>query len=260
MTTKAELVQRWDGFLKKIENRFNESLQHAEEASIALLQESGYDYNQTMQAFAGMRGQIQHLIRKIDDTWTNQVRPEMEAVFESTGWVDEGQKAGELSGRLWDKLRHFETVLEGTLSKKYYDYAIQIIDKDFNCTQCNAKLQVIKTIFRSQYITCDYCDTVNTFEPATQYAHLGWGIVDNMVKKQLLDEKIALDDSYNTIKAQAQFSQDAEQDWIDYKNQYIAYYKKYFTERIQLNSELQNSFEDDMQRKLKEFEDFKNSR
>lgn len=260
MTAKQELIIRWDKFLAQIENRFYESLQQAEEASFELLEESDYDYSQTMQAFTGMKGQIQNLIQKIDQTWDDKVRPQMEDTFENSGWVDEGQKGSELSSKLWKKLRNFELILEGKLSQIYYDHAIQIADADFLCSQCKAKLQINKRIFRSQYVSCDYCSTVNTFEPETKYTQIGWGIVDNIVKLNLWEEKKALAKYYHAIKENAHLGKATEQDWEAYKTQYLAYHERFFKERIELNSEYEKRFEDDMQRKLKEFQEFKQSR
>lgn len=260
MTTKQELINRWDNFLTQIESRFAQSLQQAEEASLELLEESNYDYDQTIQAFAGMKGQIHNLIQKIHQTWDDKVRPQMEEAFGNSDWVDESQKGNELSESLWEKLGIFQEKLEGKLSQKYYDYAIQVVDADFNCSQCKAKLQINKRIFRSQYISCDYCDTVNTFEPETQYAHIGWGIVDNIVNYKLLAEKQALHKNYVKIKDDAHFNRATEQDWENYKTQYLAYHERYYKERIKLNSENEQRFEDDMQRKLKEFNEFKQTR
>ncbi len=110
MSSKSEeLIAKWDSFLIQIEDRFNQTLIQAEEASLDLLVESGYDYGKTIQAFSGMKGQIENLIQKIDDTWDNKVRPKMESAFENSDWVD------------------------GKVSQLFYDYAIQIADKNFHC-------------------------------------------------------------------------------------------------------------------------------
>lgn len=255
MTTKQELINRWDNFLAQIRNRFDESLQQANEASHELLEESNYDYNQTIQAFAGIKGQIQNLIQKIDTTWDEKVRPQMKDTFEDTSWVDESIKGSELSEKLWRELHVFELILEGTLSERYYNHAIQIADANFHCSQCKAKLEINKRIFRSQYITCDYCDTVNTFEPETKYTQIGWGIVNNIITLKLLENKRALAETYNNIKNKTQFNQATKQDWEDYKIQYLAYHELYFKERIKLNADYEKRFEDDMQRKLKELKE-----
>ncbi len=260
MATKQELTNRWNKFLTQIENRFNESLQQAEEASFELLKESNYDYNQTMQAFAGMKGQIQNLIQKIDQTWDNKVRPQMEDAFENTNWVNESRKGSELSEKLWENLREFQLILEGKLSQIYYDHAIKIADADFHCSQCKAKLQINKRIFHSQYVTCNYCDTVNTFEPETKYSQIGWGIVENIVKSNLLKEEKELAKAYHNIKENSHFGKVSEQDWENYKTQYLAYHERFFKERIKLNSEYEQRFEEDMQRKLNELNEFKQTR
>lgn len=255
MATKEELIQRWEKFLSQIENRFNESLQQAEEASLDLLEESDYDYYQTIQAYTGMNGQIQNLISKIDQTWSEKVQPQMEDAFEDYDWIDQRQKGDQLSTNLWVELRNYETMIEGKLSKKYYEYAIKIADKEFSCSQCNAKLQINKRIFRSQYVTCDYCDTVNTFEPETKYTQIGWSIVDNIVKIDLLEKEKELLKTYQNLKECK--DEMTEKDWDVYKKEYVAYHELFFKERIKLNIDYEKRFNEDMERKLKEFEKFK---
>ncbi|MGG6232362.1 hypothetical protein [Tenacibaculum sp. SDUM215027] len=253
---KQELINRWDTFLNKIEARFSETLQQAEQASFEFLEESNYDYGQTMQAFVGMKGQIRSLIQKIDDTWDGKVKNQMQNALASSDWIDQSQKGSKLSQELWKKLEYFETILEGKLSQKYYDNIIKIADKDFLCSQCNAKLQIDKRIFRSQYLSCDYCNTVNTFEPETKYTQLG-GTVDNIIKLKLFEEKKALSHAYQKIKEKEHFGKATNKDWEHYKAQYLTYYECFFTERIKLNSDYEKRFEQDMERKVKEFEKFK---
>ncbi|PID67822.1 MAG: hypothetical protein CR968_04750 [Flavobacteriia bacterium] len=257
MPTAQELVQKWDLFLAKIETRFAETLQQAEDASVELLQDSDYDYNKTMQAFTGMKRQIEDLIQKIDLTWDEKVRPRMEDAFESTEWVNESIKGGNLSSVLWDKLREFEVVLEGKLSQMYYEHVITIVDKDFRCSQCNAQLEIVKNLFRSQYVTCSYCDTVNTFKPETKYTHIGWGIVDNIVNLKFLEEKKALHKDLDQLKELVQSKKATPQDWENYKTAYTNFWEMYFKERIKYNSELKDRFAEDMQRKTDELNEFK---
>ncbi len=254
MSKAQELVQKWDDFLTKIEIRFNKTLQQAEEASLELLRDSDYDYNKTIQAFTGMKRQIEDLIQKIDHTWDEKVRPRMEDAFESTEWVNESIKGGNLSSKLWEKLREFDIVLEGKLSQMYYDHAIKIIDKDFHCSQCNAKLEIVKNLFRSQYVTCSYCDTVNTFKPETKYTQIGWGVIDNIVNLKFLEEKKALHKHLNQLKELEQSKKATPQDWQNYKTAYINFWEMYFKERIKYNSELKDRFDEDMARKLRESE------
>ncbi|MBS9766174.1 MAG: hypothetical protein KGV44_01385 [Flavobacteriaceae bacterium] len=252
MTKSQELVQKWDNFLLNIENRFFQTLEQAEEASVDLLKESDYDYGKTIQAFAGMKGQIENLIQKIDTTWDNKVRPKMELTFGNSDWVDESKKGSNLSAKLWDKLQEFEIILEGKISQLFYNHTIAIADENFHCSQCNAKLQIVKTLFRSQYITCDYCDTVNTFQPETKFKELGWGIVDNIVKLNLLEEQKALHKHYSNLKELEQIGKATQEDFENYKTKYLAYWERFFKERIQLNSDCEKRFNEDMQRKLKE--------
>ncbi|MCK7555564.1 hypothetical protein MKQ70_11305 [Chitinophaga sedimenti] len=66
---KAELITRWDSFLRKIEARFDESLQQGEQAVLESLDDNDYDYFASLRMLSAVRTQLyESLIRKIDDT------------------------------------------------------------------------------------------------------------------------------------------------------------------------------------------------
>lgn len=247
-----ELIQRWDAFLKKIHTRFEESLHHAEEACVSLMDESK-DYGDTMRVFLGVESQIRNLIDQIDDTWEDKVAPQMEAATDDYDIiVDQRQKGSDLRHQLSLKLEDFTVYLEGTLSKQYYDHAIKIANQDFNCSQCGAKLSINPRVFRPQYVNCEYCETVNTFEPETKYAQIGWTVVDNIVAYELRDERKKLSAQYSAIR---EGKSNGEQDWAQYKADFLAYYERYFKRRIEFNVDYEDRFEDDMQRKTLELEE-----
>ncbi len=81
---------------------------------------------------------------------------------------------------------------------------------------------------------------------------MGWGIVDNIVKLNLLEEQKALDKQYSDLKELEQFGKATQTDFENYKANYIAYWERFFKERIKLNSDCEERFEEDMERKLKE--------
>lgn len=254
MGNQQELVQRWDGFLKKIEDRFHESLQHAQEACLEQLVETDYDYETVYRSWQGMKAQIHELIQKIDSVWQDKVRPEMLEIGDF--YIDEGYKASDTNDRLIEELFAFERQLEGELSKKFYDHAIQIANKKASCSQCDADLEIKKDIFRAQYITCHYCNAVNTLEPETKFIKIGWGVVDNIAAVKAQKEYDAMEKASNVL-SKLRKSEIGESHWSSYENAYYAYWEKYFNERIKLNSDAAERYHADMQRKQTEFEDYK---
>lgn len=256
MATKQEFIQRWDAFLQKIEARFNESLQHAEEACVEQLIATDYDYFTTMRTWMGIRAQIDQLTKKIDETWSTKVQPQMEALADDYWYHDEMLKQHDVNEKLVYQLEDFQIQLEGKLSKLFYDHAIQIANKDFNCSQCNASIDIVKDLFRAQYITCNYCQTVNTFEPETKYVQVGWGIIDNIVALELLPLKQQMNSAFEKIQELRHPVTDKvleEQLWQTYKQKYFNYYETYFKRCIEFNSDKEKRFEEDIKRKELEF-------
>lgn len=252
METKETLIQRWDGFLDKIEHRFNESLLHAEEACIAQLEETEYDYYTVYRSWQGMKAQIHELIQKIHDTWHEKVEPQMRSLGDF--WTDESFKSSKLSDQLIDRLDNFQRALEGKLSILFYDHVMTKAEKHTHCTQCNANIAINLTIFRAQYLTCGFCNTVNTYEPTAQFNQIGWNIVDNIAAVKTQDYFKVMDAAYEAISSQRKPV--AQHFWDAYKQGYFAYYEAYFKERITLNAEAAERYDADMQRKTKEYQDF----
>jgi hypothetical protein len=137
-----------------------------------------------------------------------------------------------------ERLQLWQYITEGKLSQKYYDHAIELINRDFFCTQCNAPLQVKKDLFRAHYITCNYCSAVNTFEPETKYATIGWNVVDNMAALYALQEYKAM-------------LQAKESGAAAYAKAVRVYYEKYFDERIKLMPHTADTREQDIEKKIK---------
>ncbi|WP_298476908.1 hypothetical protein [uncultured Maribacter sp.] len=254
MATQEELIQRWDSFLHKIEERFNESLLHAAEACHEQLVETDYEYETVMRSWSGMKAQVYDLIKKIDTVWDSKVQPEMEAIGDFH--YDENNKGYNLNHKLIYALDNFQRQLEGEISQKFYNHAIQIANKKSKCSQCNAQIEVQKDIFRAQYITCGFCNAVNTIEPETKFIKIGWGIVDNIAASICQPEYnnmcIKLDELQELRKSERN---DAY--WDAYEIAYYSYWEKYFNERIKLNSDVADRLEADLERKKTEFEKYK---
>jgi len=72
------------------------------------------------------------------------------------------------------------------VSLMFYNHAISLLNEEFKCTQCSAKIEVNKGIFHAHYVTCDYCNTVNTFTPSDKILAIRW-VVDNIAKYKVID-------------------------------------------------------------------------
>jgi len=253
MATAQELIQRWDAFLAKIEARFNDSLMHAEEACKEQLVETDYEYQTVMRSWGGMKAQMYTLIKKIDETWHAKVGPAMQALGDFAH--DESNKAYELNDKLITALEKFHRKLEGELSQLFYDHAIKIASKEAQCSQCDATITLQKNIFRAQYITCAYCNAVNTVEPETKFVKIGWGVVDNIAAMRHVADYEKMQHAVEAIQDYRGKAPDAY--WETYEAAYVTYWDKFFKERIMLNADAADRLEEDLARKRKEFENYK---
>ncbi len=250
--TTHDLITRWDAFLYKMNQRFHDSLLQAEEACLQQLEDSDYDYNTTYRSWQAMKAQIFQLFEKIDQTWDTTVQPQMQEVGDF--WMDEMKKSTTLTDKLHRHLQRFEVVFEGKLSQKFYDHAIALANKKLTCTQCHAPITIVKDLFRAHYISCSFCNAVNTFEPETKYAQIGWSIIDNIAALQSLPSYDAMQKALNELHQHR--PPQPELLWNNYKTAYYNYYQTYFKERIKLKSDAEDRYQQDMARKQKEFEDY----
>lgn len=233
MTRKQELVSRWDDFLRKIDTRFEESLAAAETVVLESLSGNDYDYYASARTLMSVRLQLTStLIEKIDQTWRLQVEPAMAA--DGAYWMDEMKKGYDLAEALHDRLERFMFITEGKLSQAYYTHCIGLVNKNFYCTQCRSKLEIKQHFFRAQYVTCGYCNTVNTFEPETRYVQIGWNVVHNMAALAALEEYDAAQ------QAEKQGNTPA------YRAAYKKYLERYFREKARLVPDIEANFEQDV--------------
>ena len=253
-----KLVEKWDVFLEKMETRFNESLVNAKEALLENLEESDYDINPTMTAWQGIKSQLMALGNKVDTTFDEKVLPQMKAYKEHYDLLDEAAKATHLREKIiFKKMALFEIEIEGEVSQRFYNHAIQFLNKDFNCTQCSAKLEVRKDIFRPHYVSCDYCNTVNTFIPNDKISQIRW-VVDNIAKYNCIKEWQAMENAKEEYKALRSWTEDEDmsQHKIKIKNWEVAqraYWTKYFTLRSEFLPEYAETIAHDTDVKMKWF-------
>lgn len=255
MGEKFELIARWDAFLLKMKERYIESLEQAEEACLTQLEETDYDYYTVFRSWQGMKAQINELLTKIDVTWEETVAPKMKRIGEDYFYLDEQRKASELTDVLHEKMERFQKVLEGKLSLKFYEHAIETVNHNFSCHQCGAPLTVKKDLFRAQYVTCGACNSVNTFEPSTKFMLIGGNIVDNIVAYRCLPLHDKMNEALDVIH-QTRKEQYTSSMWESYKDTYFTYWETYFKERIKLKPAIEKRFQEDMERKTLEYQHY----
>ncbi len=253
-----ELVKRWDAFLINIEGRFEDLLSHAESAVMDNLVTSNFDILPTTRAWNGIKSQLMGLMQKIEDTFDDNVKPKMQAFKEDYDLIDESKKGTRLAESIYHRINRCEIELEGKLALKFYDHAIQFLNEDFNCSQCGGKVNARNDLFRSHYLSCDYCNTVNTFTPNSKVNEIQGFAIDNIAKYKAIQEWEEME------KAEQLFGEIRCPHGTEDKTNYIngfkrreetlrTYWNKYYNERSQLLPETKASIESDVENKMKHF-------
>lgn len=251
------LVKRWNTYLQKMEIRFHELLEQSKEAVFDNLRESDYDLNPSTRLCQTMRVQLLDVIQKVDEMFDTKVRPQMQLYVESHEHLDQTLKASKLQERLHHRLERFAVELEGELSIEFYNHAIKFQDDDFNCSQCGGLLKIKKDVFRAQYITCKYCQATNTFTPKDKVMNIGWTVVDNIAKYKSLkewDTKQAAEAYFHSLRDNRV---EEERAMNDCEQATRSYWTTYLQERVQLMSEYKETYEVDLEAKMKSFFDWK---
>lgn len=255
MSTKQQLTQRWDNFLQKVETRFKETMVASTQMLSQQLIETNYDYYTVFRTWKAIKPKVFTLFDTIDSTWKTNVKPLMKT--EGDFWFEEEKKGIDFKDYLHNQLQREELILEGKLSQQFYNHAIQIADHDFNCTQCGSPLTVKKDLFRAQYVSCKSCNSTNTFEPETKFIQIGWNVVDNIAALNVLD---FYDTKEHALNAILQKRPPVDQTlWETYKIAYENYHKRYLSERIKLRSDLEATYDKDLELAMQHFYEYENT-
>ncbi|EZH73040.1 hypothetical protein ATO12_18670 [Aquimarina atlantica] len=243
-----ETQNRWDGFLKKIEDRFEEILEKTEAALPLLFKATDFETTTFHNAWQGIYSQANELIWKIDSTWDDKVEEAFEnagAEFGSKKFIQERDKGYLIKFKLEQKLKSYEVKIFADAAKKLLQEVKDTLSKDFCCTQCQAKLPVKDNFFRSYYSTCEYCQTVNTFEPGTKARNIEHFAIHALGEEAALEHYL----QYEELKFQ-NYIQDSE----TYSKEeltplYQKYVEAYLKKRIEIIPDYKDRYEKDLKAK-----------
>ncbi|MBW1295036.1 hypothetical protein [Aquimarina litoralis] len=241
--------QRWDTFLSKIKDRFHEVLSKTEEALPLLFEATDFETTTFLNAWTGIYSQARDLASKIEDTWFEKVEEtflDLDLEYDSKKFVQERTKGFQLQHELHQELKSYEVRIFADAAKKLVTQVKETLSKDFSCTQCQAKLPVKDNFFRSYYATCDYCQTVNTFEPGTKARNVEHFAINALGEEAALQHHL----EYENLKFQNYL---ADRD-IFSKDELLIPYRKYIEaflkKRIEIIPDYQERYEKDLTAKM----------
>jgi hypothetical protein len=238
---------RWTSFLDKLDARQRELLEQSTRALPLLLELRQFDTTPFSNALTAVRVQCLELAQKIHKTWSAQVEPAFEEALGDgpDRWtvIDAERARGTEHARAMERgLRRAEVQIAADAARRLLAEARKVLEKSFACSQCQAPLPVQKQFFRSHYVTCDYCRTVNTFEPGMTVR-----MVEHFAVHALAEEE-ALDAWFRHLDAEQARAQPRERTL-----RYGEYVDAYLRARIRLIPEYERDLEKDRQAKLDAF-------
>lgn len=243
-----ETQNRWDGFLKKIKDRFEEILGKTEAVLPLLFEATDFETTTFHNAWQGIYSQANELIWKIDSTWEDKVEEAFEdagAEFGSNKFIQERDKGYQTKFELEQKLKSYEVKIFADAAKKLFEEVKDTLSKDFCCTQCQAKLPVKDNFFRSYYSTCEYCQTVNTFEPGTKARNIEHFAIHALGEEAALEHYL----HYEELKFQNHVQDSEPYGKEELTPLYQKYVETYLKKRIEIIPDYKDRYEKDLKAK-----------
>jgi hypothetical protein len=237
----SQASDRWNIFLNKIQDKANEFFTSIRGQALPLLKENNGDPMPVGTALHAIHLQIVGLAKKIDDTWRDQV----EAAFHKEGSTeketDNHRKRGEqLQFNLHREFRLLEVDVNYQMAKHILSLAESAKPtSSINCSQCSAPLVIPDHIYMAEHVTCQFCQTINTYEPGTYRRMVGTFCAEHLARweaQDLLKEEMEIERQLNGLRdgSLQKGKQQLRQAHQAYSKKYLAELKKY---RPNLNME-----------------------
>ena len=237
-------VQRWQAFLDKIKQRFEEMMAQAVPGCTALLDATGLESVAMSNAWTGVVQQTHQL------TWSDKVEETMEAAgIEDDAFDAQRAKGDELVEWIELERERTEVRIFADAARTIMAAAMEVLAKDFPCTQCKAALTIPQRFFRSAHVTCVYCNTVNTWEPGSRVRAVEHFCTHHLAREAAWDEWVTMqatdrarhgyDESAKTLKA--------------YEAATIAFNTTYLRARIEVIPQYADQFDADLEGRMRQF-------
>jgi hypothetical protein len=166
MNDSSAIMQRWDAFLKKITQRYEDILAEAEEGFGALAEENPDDSRPLLNAVNAIQMRLIGLEGKIDDTMSEKISESL-----SGAALDEAENMMEdLRLALREK---WEALRVKTIADFYRAMGQRVqsqLQADRDCTQCGGNFTIPELKVPTS-VKCEYCGAVNQVTPNALVGH-----------------------------------------------------------------------------------------
>ncbi|MCX7878878.1 MAG: hypothetical protein N2510_09625 [Ignavibacteria bacterium] len=190
--SSEQLTARWETFLGKLKDRFNEIISHAEAPMDDIISGLQYDTVAIHNVLTGLKNQtVQQLSQKGQEGWS-KMQAEMLKSLRFFSQDKEYQKLMDLIQWMTDEFTRFEVKTFAKAARKVLENVKAHIDekKLHRCTQCGAELPIKIFSFVAVNIKCDSCGSVNTYQPDDRIRAMEYYVINHLAEEHALEEKI----------------------------------------------------------------------
>jgi hypothetical protein len=238
---------RWDGFLSKIRERFDELMRESEAGCAALLVQTGGDTTPLSNAWTGMRMRALDLRAKISTTWSEQVQDKFHEI-EAYGRADAAwARAQKLDDEFEIELERIETKIFADALRSLLQMAAAE-QAELRCSQCGAELPT-NVVFEAIDVNCRHCSALNTIEPGMK-ARMGVAMGHYLWAEKCWPQWLARHRAEQAVKRAREVSLAQLQAWEQAE---IEYWSAWLRERATLMPNTARDFDKELRGRLYQF-------
>lgn len=155
------VMQRFEGFLTKIDGRLQEIMTEAEQGLVGLMAQDPEDFMSYSNAVTGLEHRFQQLRDKLQQTWDDQI----EAACDKAGVLDPGLDRKALAELdLEARWSQWKATQVANFYRNLAPRAQAQLAEPVHCTQCGAALTVPDPTQMSN-VQCPHCSALNQVAP-----------------------------------------------------------------------------------------------
>lgn len=244
----AETIQRWSGFLAKLDARFEELMHEAVVGCSGLFDAHDHDPTAATRAWGAIETRAKDLRSKISDTWHAQVDDALDGAPPEIR-TRERERGEALEDRI-------DIGLEGTrirtfadMARKLWTRALAERPQHLQCTQCGAGLPMPDTI-RAVNIACPYCRALVTWEPGTRLRMIEHFCVPALCQEACWQQWVALQQAQKNRRGH---HGDDLPNLRAHEQAYVAYERGMLEARARMLPEHAPALEQDLRGRLAQF-------
>jgi LSD1 subclass zinc finger protein len=226
-------TDRWNIFLNKIQEKGNEFFATMREQALPMLKKNNGNPMQVGTALHAIHLQLLGLDKKIDDTWGSQVEAAFNKENFSDKEIDNQRKRGvEVQYNLHREFKLLELDINYQMAHYILALADEAKREHMNCSQCSAPLNIPEHTYTAEHITCQFCQTINTYEPGTYQRMVGTFCAEHLARwksQDLLMSEIEIESQLASLRdgAYQKGKQQLRKAHQAYSEKYLAELKKY---------------------------------